>query len=117
MEADQHSGMDTYVHLSFTMKGRMQYVAQKDGRITDIVWLRIDPTIIKLPGVRMTAEVSNQQGVVPKDVDEALRELDLEVIYQITDAATFKQRIDLADEYEIFVPNLVPIEYIQNPNG
>lgn len=111
--------MDNYVHLCFTKGHPTSYHAIKDGRITDIVWLRINPEIIKLPGVLITDDVSNKSGVVPKEVAEALSEIDVEVIYTRTkwkDPA-IKQRLDVVDKYEVVIPDIVPINYVQNANG
>lgn len=119
LDADRLCGMDAYVHLCFTRGHPMRYLAEKEGRITDTVWLRIHPSILQLPGVMITDEVSNKSGVVPKSVTEALSVLDLEVIYTRTDwkDPAVKQRLDGADKYEVIVPDIVPIRYIQNPDG
>lgn len=97
----------------------MAHLAQGDGRINDIVWLRIDPRIINEPGVRITTEVSNKRGVVPLELNDALSIMDLEIIYTRTDwnDPAIRQRLSVADKYEILVPEVVPLAYVENPNG
>jgi hypothetical protein len=119
MDADRICHMDQYVHLCFTRGHPMRHLAEKEGRITDAVWLRINPEVIRLPGVMITDEVANKSGVVPQPVVHALPKIDLEVIYTRMDwrIPAIKQRLDVVDKYEIIVPNIVPLRFIQNAHG
>jgi hypothetical protein len=119
LELDKAFGMDAYVHLCFTTNHPMEHLAKADRRIKDRVWLRIKPEVLKLPGVQITAEVSNKRGVVPMDVTTGLSELDREVIYTRTewkDPAIYARRT-AAEKWEVLVPDIVPLDYIRNPNG
>lgn len=119
MDADRLFGVDRYVHLCFTTGHPMAYLAQQDGRISDIVWLRIDPSIIKRSGVKVTSDVSNKKGVVAEVPSVVVPTLDLEVIYTRTDwkDPAVNARLKTAEKYEILVPEIVPISYVLNPNG
>jgi hypothetical protein len=70
-----------YGHLSFTTNHPMAHLAQKDGRIRDLVWLHINPEIVQVKGALSTIGVSNKKGMAPISVAEALDGLDLEIIY------------------------------------
>ena len=111
--------MDAYVHLCFTRSHPMAYKAQKDGRLVDVVWLRINPSILKLPDVKITTEVSNKSGVVPINVIDALSQIDHEVIYtrMTWGDPSVKQRLQTAEKYEVLVPIVVSLDYIENANG
>jgi hypothetical protein len=119
VEADRKCGMDDYVHLCFTRGHPMAHIAVKEERIKDIVWLRINPEIIKINGALITNDVSNKNGVTPKEIRDSLAEIDLEVIYKRLDRKDpiIHQRLSAADKYEILIPEIVPIEYVLNPNG
>jgi hypothetical protein len=77
----------------------------------------VNPEIIKQPGVMITNAPSNQNGVIPVVAATALDTLDLEIIYTWKDwnIPAFKNRIDIADKYEILVPIAVPANFILNP--
>lgn len=62
-DADVMKGLDRYVHLCFRPNHPMEYVARRDGRITDSVCLQIHPDILRVDGVMFTADVSNKSGV------------------------------------------------------
>lgn len=116
--ADKATNMDCFVHLCLTTNHPMAYVARQDGRIKDIVWLRIHPHIIKLPNVLITDAVSNKTGVKPMLASD-IHKLDLEVVYKRTNWGdpAVNARLKIAEKYEILVPNYVPLNYILNPHG
>jgi hypothetical protein len=118
-EADQKCGMDGYVHLCLTCGHPMVKRAIEDKTISDLVWLRIVPDVIKLPGVLITQDVANKSGIIPKGVEEALLEMDKEVIYTRTNWAdpAINARLQKAERWEILVPDLVATQYIRNLNG
>ena len=119
MEADARAGMDEYVHLCFKTDNAMEYVARRDGRIKEVIYLQIRPDVIKLPGAQITTDVANKAGVVPGPVLEMLSTLDHQVLYRRTDwhDETIKERLKAADKCEILIPNHVPLPYILNVNG
>ena len=84
-DADRIYGVDTFVHLSFMDGNPMIFYAMNEGRITDLKYLRIKPSVIRLPNTKITLDVSNKAGVVPRPAEELLANLDLEVMYTRTD--------------------------------
>lgn len=119
LDADKACGVDAYVHLCFTRGHPMEYSARKDGRIESTTWLRIHPSVIELPGVKICTEVSNKSGAVLRDAASAIADLDLEIIHKKTDWKNpeMKSRLSIADKYELLVPKFVPISFVQNPDG
>ena len=118
-EADQKCGMDGYVHLCFTRGHPMVKWALEEKTIIELAWLRIAPDVIRLPCVLIAQDVANKSGVVPKDVVEALSEMDKEVLYTRTNWAdpAINARLQKAERWEILVPDLVAVQYIMNPYG
>ena len=45
-DLDQKKGLHNYIHLSFNQNHPMAYVAKRDGRIQNPVYLSIDPSVI-----------------------------------------------------------------------
>jgi hypothetical protein len=45
-DADEFKGMDKYVHLCFRPSHPMEYVARKEGRIGDTIFLHISPDVL-----------------------------------------------------------------------
>jgi len=120
LDVDISSGMDGYVHLCFFSEHPMEYCAKQDGRIENSIFLKIDPKIIKLPGVLITDEVSNKTGCVRQPPATMLESIDWEVIYTRTDwkDEAVKERLKIAKKYEILVPDHIPTSMILNlPNG
>ncbi len=76
-QADEASGMDAYVHLSFKTGHPMEKGAVDGGNITNLRHLHIRPEVIKLPGVMITNDVANKSGVVPGPAATMLDQLDL----------------------------------------
>ena len=62
----------------------MEYVARRDGRITDSVCLQIHPDILRVDGVMFTADVSNKSGVDIISLEDALAAIDFHVLYTRT---------------------------------
>lgn len=116
LEADVRSGMDRFVHLCFLSEHPMEWRARQDGRVAASRFLRIDPSIIMVPGIVITDQVANKAGVKPRPAEAMLGELDLEVIYKRLDwkDSTVKSRREAAKLYEILVPNGIPVEKIRN---
>jgi hypothetical protein len=62
-DADEIKGVHEYVHLAFLDDHPMLYVAKKESRITDPVWLKIDASILfswKMEPVLLTTYQTNQ---------------------------------------------------------
>ena len=94
----------------------MEYKARQDGRIENIFHLRIDPDVIKLPGVMITNDVSNKSGILPQSASDMLDEIDLEVLYNRTDwnGPAIQERLTAAEKSEVLIPGHVPVAYIVN---
>jgi len=117
LDADQMFGMDEYVHLCFTTKHPMAYLATKDGRIERLHWLYIDDpaAVFKIDGVRYTAEVSNKSGATLYSVDEAREMFDDCALYDYHDwnvGDNYARRV-AAEKCEILVPDHLPLKYFK----
>jgi hypothetical protein len=115
-DADAVKGMGEYVHLCFRDSHPMEFSAREGGRITDTIFLQIDPSIMQLAGVRFTNDVANKAGIVPVDIAEAEALVDFEILYTRTDwrDPAIKARLAQAEKYEVLVPHFVPLAYIRN---
>jgi hypothetical protein len=119
-DTDEMKGLDRYNHLCFRPNHPMEYVARQDGRITDSVYLQIHPDILRIEGVMFTPDVSNKSGVEVIPLADAMETIDFKVLYTRTDWSDpeVQQRLRQAENYELLVPNHVPMKYIRNlPNG
>lgn len=113
LAADIAKGTDGYVCLCFTTGHPMQYICRTQ-RGLDPVYLHLSPEVIKMPGVMITNAPSNQNGVVPQNAAPALDQLDLEVLYNRTNWSdpNIQSRLQVAEKYEILIPNSVPLAAI-----
>lgn len=111
---DQRRGLDEYVHLCFFNQHPMEYRAKMDGHIAETTFLKISPKIFKNSDLRFTQEVANKSGSKLLSLEEAVDELDFEVIGTRTDwkNAEVQQRLKNAKKYEILVPKSVPVNMI-----
>lgn len=120
-EADRLSGMDEYVHLCFKPNHPMEYIAKQEGRIQRSVFLLVEPAVIRLPGVRFSAGVSNKSGVEICDIEQAKGIIDYDVLYKWMDwrDPEIQARRQAAEKCEILVPDHIPIKYLERyfPNG
>jgi hypothetical protein len=114
IRAADDAGLDRYVSLCLKTGHPMVGAAQSAGTIEDVTYLKVRPEIIKLRGVMMTDGISNKTGIVPAAPGEVLDKLDTEVIYQRTDwrDPEILKRLQVAEKFEILVPDEVPLEYI-----
>lgn len=121
LELDKRTGMDQYVHLCFRPNHPMAHIAQNEGRIQRAVYLPVDPSIIRLPGVRYSAGVAVKTGVHICDIAEAVNIIDYQVLYTRMDwnVAEIQERLQAAEKCEILVPDHVPMNYLEKyfPNG
>lgn len=113
-DADAYSGLENYVHLSFNKNNPMLYIATKEGRIVDPVWLSIDLSVID-ENTLYTSDVSNKANVQRLDNISALKEIDFEALFKYLD---FKidgnaQRKKAAVKSEILVPAMIDLNKIK----
>jgi len=108
---DNNCGMQIFVHLCFLDNHPMEYLARKEGRI-DSKWLKISTCILDLPSVQYCAGVSNQIGATYLTASEAIKEMDLEVLFSKNYIQNWQQRRQEAEKYEILIPTKIPLEYI-----
>lgn len=113
-DADKIKGVDEYVHLAFLDDHPMLYVAKQDQRIKDPVWLKISTAILNHADVRYTLEVSNKAGVPLLNAQQAIAQLDFEVLFTRTDwkDPQIQARRKIALKAEILIPNQVAIGMI-----
>lgn len=116
LDADQRNGMDRYVHLCFFRDHPMEYLATREGRIIESRYLKIDPVVLKNPGVLISDRVANRADAVPRPAAEMVGKLDLEVIYTRTDwkDRRIQERLKVARLCEILIPEFVEVTSIRN---
>ncbi|MFC6585338.1 DarT ssDNA thymidine ADP-ribosyltransferase family protein [Sulfitobacter aestuariivivens] len=113
-DADDHKGVSNYVSLCLTMNHPMKFAALKEERISKPRYLGIQPEVLLRDGVLFSADIANKADVALRPLDEALAEIDEQVIYTRTDwrDPQVKARLDAAERYEILVPKRVPLGLI-----
>lgn len=119
-DADNMKGLDKYVHLCFRPKHPMEYVARKEGRIGETIFLQISREVLHWEGVRFTQDVSNKGGVESHPIEAARSMIDFDVLYTRMDwrDGNIRQRLSQAEKCEVLVPDCIPLELILNfPNG
>jgi hypothetical protein len=110
-DADKYKGVHQYVHMSFLDDHPMQFAAKQDGRITDPIWIKIDPSILLDENVRFSCDVSNKSGVSVLTAVEAIEKIDFEVLFTRTDwkDPAIQKRLRAAQKSEILIPTMVPL--------
>ncbi len=105
--------MDRYIHLCFLKQHPMEYIAEEEGRI-DPVWLEIRTAILDNDGVLYSPGVSNSSEMIFYKNDEAVRKLDLEILFKYIDwhKDNNLERRQEAEKYEILIPDGIPISMI-----
>lgn len=113
-DADVRAGVHEYVHLAFLDDHPMLYAAKQDGRINDPVWLKINSAILLGSGIRFTKEVSNKSGVQLLTPEEAIQQIDFDVLFTYMDWKNpeIQARRRLALKSEILIPAHVPLDMI-----
>ncbi len=106
--------LDGYIHLCFFNQHPMEFIAKKDGRINESVFLKINPVVLQWQGVKVTLEVANKKGTKFLTLAQAMEEIDAEIICEWTDwsNSNVQMRRQLAKKYEILVPHIIPTEFI-----
>ncbi len=104
---DTARGIDPYVSLCFTSNHPMKFVAHNEGRLPSPRYLAINPDVLLVPGVRIAFGVANANDTVILPLNEALAQIDIEVIYSRTDWSdpTVNARLRAAEKMEILVPH------------
>jgi hypothetical protein len=118
-EADANKGMDRYVHVCLRPNHPMEYLARRDGRIKDSIFLEIHPDVLQVEGVMFSAGVSNKAGIEIISIVEAYKLIDFEVLYRRTSWKDLEilRRLQQAEKCEILVPDHIPVALIRNlPN-
>jgi hypothetical protein len=119
-DEDVRRGMDRYVHLCFLSEHPMEYVARKDGRIEKSLFLKIDPQVLHIDGVKFTLDVANKSGVEAMGLAEADQKIDFEILYSSMDwrDPAIMERRNRSKKYEILIPDVVSLSLIRNmPDG
>src|SRR5258706_254310 len=84
-DANGMAGLDEYIHLCFRPTHPMEYVARREERITDSIFLEVHAQVLQWDGVRFSPDVSNKHGVKRFPIEEAAEMIDYEVLYTRTD--------------------------------
>ena len=113
-DADRQKQLDRFVHVAFLDDHPMFYIAKKEKRITEPVWLYIDISILELGNIKYSSDVSNKAGISILDNDQAIEEIDFEVLFTRTDWCDpeIQQRRKTALKSEILIPNFIPLDKI-----
>jgi hypothetical protein len=113
-DADRRRELDRYVHLAFVQNHPMLYIAEKEGRIKDPVWLKIDASVLTNSGVCFCSTVSNKNGARILNHEEAAEDVDFEILFTRTDwgVRELHERRKAAEKAEILVPNMITCDKI-----
>lgn len=114
-DADGWNNVRDYVHLCFFREHPVEYLARRDGRIDQAVYLPVNPRVLSRPGAKVSLGVANMTGVEILPVAEGLAKLDHKVIYTRTEWRNpeILERLHTARKCEILIPNHVPVEMIK----
>ncbi len=107
---DAHRGIDHYVSLCMTLNHPMEFIVVKNERLPESIYLKIDPTILITPGVKMAFGIANGNDTKILPIDEAIAEFDFEVLYERTKWSDpdVNRRLRLVEKYEVLIPDCVP---------
>jgi hypothetical protein len=116
LDADRRVGMDEYVHLCFMKDHPMEYYAKKEGRVVNIRYLQVDPSIILHEGALIADQVSNKRGARPESARVMFSKIDWKVLYDKADwrDPKIQARLKIAKVCELLIPAVVPVEFIKN---
>jgi len=122
LDADELVDMHKYVHLCFRTNHAMEHIAKQDGRIERTLWLYIDAaSVLRTKGVLYSYGVSNKRGMKICPIQEAVGDIDFQVLYTRMDwhDPEVYARLSQAELCEILVPDHVPLKYFERyfPNG
>ncbi len=114
-DADRRKGLDEYVHLIFIRDHPMLYVAQnKENRIPNPVWLKIDLSVLVQDDVRFASGIANAKDMPILTAEQAAEQLDFEALFAYLDwnDPEVQRRRQAARKSEILVPNCIPWEKV-----
>jgi hypothetical protein len=117
-DADARRNLHHYVHLALVDNHPMEFSAKQSGHIGEVRYLKINPSILLLPGVMGCATVANRADACILPIEEALDAIDIEILFygkklDFSHLPT-RDRYNTAKKAEILIPGSVPLEYIQN---
>ena len=104
---DSYLGLDTFVHLAFIPENPMYYIAIKEGRILNPVWLEIDINILYHKKCCFYKTVANKNGAKCHSFDR-IKELDLNKMNH-NDFNISKE----AKKAEILVKDFIDVKFIE----
>lgn len=92
----------------------MEWSARQEGHLQDTAFLRIEPDVLRADGVRFAPGVANRTGVPLLTLEQAIAQMDFEVVYTRTDwrDPVVQERLLAARKYEVLVPVDVPVTMI-----
>ncbi|MSP27014.1 MAG: DUF4433 domain-containing protein [Methylococcales bacterium] len=110
---DEERKLDEYVHLCCFTNHPMEWTAKQDERINQSRFLSIKPIVLEWEGVKFTLDVANKSGEPLLSFEQAKEKgMDIEIICSSSRLDNWKPRRDIAEKYEILVPNVIPVEFI-----
>ena len=114
---DTRYGIDPYVSLCFTDNHPMLFLAQQQGRLLDVVYLKVCPEALQIADTLISFGVANAADAQHLPIADAVQqfdELDLKVLYTRTDWSNpeVNQRLRRARKFEILIPDSVPTNFI-----
>jgi ssDNA thymidine ADP-ribosyltransferase, DarT len=122
LQLDVISGMDQFVHLCFAMRHPMESYIKARNNEANLIYLKVDRSILYEAGVRFSNGVAYAQGVQTFTIEETRdgNMIDFEVLYTFMPWGdpVVKPRRRAAELCEILVPDFLPMKFIKNfPNG
>jgi len=106
-EADAIKGVDAFVHLCLLDQHPMEFVARRDGHIGSTRFLQVSLKVLSIPGAMGCSDVSNKTGVAIRPIEQALDEMDLQILFGgIVDFRNvgLRDRYNEAKKSEILIP-------------
>jgi len=113
-DADKRKGIYDFVSLCLLNQHPMELKARTDGRIDQVRFLQISPSILLTDGVCFSREVANSASAVIQPLKNCLSMIDFDVVYKRTDwnDKAIQDRLQRARKYEILVPKCVARDLI-----
>ena len=105
---DRVKKLDSYVHLSFLDDHPLYYVALKEARIIDPVWIEIDISILFDEKTRFCNQVANKSGAKILTVDKIEQYIDFDTMLYGKDFHQSKE----VRKAEILIDSHIPVEKI-----
>lgn len=114
-KADKRLGLDEYVHLCLVGEHPMEFRAKEQGHIVESVFLGVSVEVLSVPDVRFAPGVANRSGVPLLTLDQAVAQMDFEVVYTRMNwkDPAIKERLKVARKYELLVPRDLPLALVR----